>query len=189
MKTIKPLIAAFLMTGIATAASSQVLILLTAASASGAVAAAPEPVTKPVDTGVYAEAGVLGLRFKDGDNTDTPKLGRFVLGYEMRKNLALEGMASFNIKRDDGVGGKTIGFYMKPKKQFGNGSEVFARLGLSDVQRDVDGRTESATRISYGVGFSTYLTREIYGQVDYMHYGNVESVKASGLTFSVGTRF
>ena len=189
MKKIKPLFAVLALVGLATTAQSQVLILMAAAGASGAAAAAPEQVVKPADTGIYVEVGVLGLRFKDGDMMDTPKLGRFALGYEMRKNLALEGMASFNIKRDDGVGGKTIGFYMKPKKQFGNGSEVFARLGLSDVQRDVDGRTESATRISYGVGFSTYLTREVYGQIDYMHYGNVESVKASGLTFSVGTRF
>jgi hypothetical protein len=189
MKKMKLLFAALVLTGVATAASSQVLILMAASSAAGAAAVSADTASKPADTGVYLEAGVLGLRFKDGDSMDTPKLGRFVLGYELRKNLALEGMASFNIKRDDGVAGKTVGFYAKPKKQFGNGSEVFARIGLSDVQRDIAGRADSATRVSYGVGFSTYLTREIYGQIDYMHYGNVDSVKASGLTFSVGTRF
>jgi len=189
MKKMKPLLAALACVGLVGTAHAQVLILMAAAGASGAAAVTTDPVTKPADTGFYAEAGILGLQFKEGNNTDTPKLGRFVLGYDMRKNLSLEGIASFNIQRDDGVAGKTIGFFMKPKKQFGNGSEVFARLGLSDVQRDYAGQNDSAIRVAYGLGFSTYLTRDVYGQVDYMHYGHVESVKASGLTFSIGTRF
>lgn len=188
MKSIKSTFMAALLVCAAGSASAQVLILMAASGAAGATAASPDT-GKPADTGIYAEAGGMGMRFSKDDGSDAPKLARFMLGYDVRKNLSFEGMASFNLKSDDQVSGKTMGFYVKPKKQFSNGSEVFARIGLANTEREYKDHRDSSTKLSYGLGFSTHLTKDVYGQIDYMHYGKVDGYTAAGLTVSVGTRF
>mgnify|MGYP001275831648 CR=1 FL=1 len=188
MKPMKTILAAAVLACVAGTASAQVLILMAASGAAGATAATTDT-SKPADTGVYAEAGVMGMRFSKDDGSDAPKLARFILGYDMRKNLSIEGLASFSLKSDDQVSGRTMGFYMKPKKQFSNGAEVFARIGLASTEREYKDQRDSSTKLSYGLGFAMPLTKDVYGQIDYMHYGRVDGYTAAGLTASVGVRF
>jgi hypothetical protein len=140
---------------------------------------------------MYGEVGYLGLKFKDSDGDSvTPKNVRAVVGKELNDNLSVEILGSVNVKKSDGYSANTFGAYLKPKVKVIQDLELFARAGVArttlNYPDDYTGRT---TKFSYGAGVQYQITKAVYGQVDFMHYGKDNGVTARGYNISVGTRF
>lgn len=140
----------------------------------------------------YVEGGLLGLEVKNNNinYSATPMLARFLVGKEINQNLAVEGMTGFTVSKDDNLSGTTFGAYFKPKMEVSKDVEMFARIGVARTKLKDDSASETVTKVAYGFGAQVQFTKDVYGQVDYMHYGKYEEgATARGLTFSVGTRF
>jgi hypothetical protein len=140
----------------------------------------------------YVEGGLLGLNSKNDSNgySATPKLARFVVGKEINQNLAVEGMVGLNLSKDNGSSGDTVGAFLKPKMEVSKDVEVFARIGAARTKLKADdGSSATISKGAYGLGAQVQFTKDVYGQVDYMHYGKKDGVTASGFNFSIGTRF
>lgn len=154
-------------------------------------------------SGYYGEVGYLGLQFKNEDTKITPKLMRFVIGKELAPNLSIEAMAGVTVAKESWTrengrengdfSGNTYGIYVKPKVEIAKDTEAFARLGIARTSWKDKGNggvfDDAATKLAYGLGLQTKFTKDIYGQIDYMHYAKGDNWKAHGLTFSVGLHF
>ncbi len=149
--------------------------------------------------GYYGEVGYTALHIKNDNNgfAITPKLARLTVGKELDKNLAVEGTYAFTTSKDSGVvGGVTYtgkesfyGAYLKPKMEIAKDVEAFARIGALHTKYEDETGSLSKTKLSYGIGVQTQLTKDVYGQVDYMSYYKQDGMTAKGFTVSVGTRF
>ncbi len=174
--------------------SKNALVALLAVLATGAVSA-----QSMSNQGYYGEVGYTPLNIKNDSNgfDITPKLARLIVGKEINKGLTLEGTYAFTASKDSAVVSGTkytgkaslFGAYLKPKFEIVQDVEVFARVGALHAKYEDEGSNFSKTKLSYGIGMQTQFTKDIYGQVDYMHYGKQDSVTARGFTVSVGTRF
>ncbi|MEY2791847.1 MAG: hypothetical protein RL295_2012 [Pseudomonadota bacterium] len=174
--------------------SKNALVALLAVLATGAVSA-----QSMSNQGYYGEVGYTPLNIKNDSNgfDITPKLARLIVGKEINKDLTLEGTYAFTASKDSAVVSGTkytgkaslFGAYLKPKFEIVQDVEVFARVGALHTKYEDEGSNFSKTKLSYGIGMQTQFTKDIYGQVDYMHYGKQDSVTARGFTVSVGTRF
>lgn len=139
----------------------------------------------------------MALNVKNDKNgfDATPKLARVTFGKEIDKNLSIEGSYAFTVSKDSSVFGgtkynakaTTFGVSLKPKMEIIKDVEVFARIGATHSKYEAS--SVSKTKLAYGVGVQAQLTKDIYGQVDYMNYYKKDSVTAKSLTVSVGTRF
>ncbi|BDU52066.1 outer membrane beta-barrel protein [Limnohabitans sp. INBF002] len=143
----------------------------------------------PAHTDYYAEAGLLGLRLKGDQGSDTPKLGRFIVGKEINRTLSVEGMAALTLKKADGTSADVLGVFVKPKMALAKDVDGFIRVGAATTSANGNGEQGLMTRMAYGFGVETQLTKDIYGQVDYMQYAKSGSESVRGFTLSVGTRF
>jgi hypothetical protein len=158
------------------------LVLVAAASVAGAqTAAAPK---------FYGEVRYLPLNIKFSDGSKvTPKLARVVVGTEINDNLAAEGSLGLTLSKAEGVSATMAGVFLKPKYAIDKDAEVFARVGVARTSLGGEG-SGSMTKAAYGIGAQMAISKDVYGQVDYMHYGkDVAGSTASGFTISVGTRF
>jgi len=137
---------------------------------------------------LYVEGGLLGLKFKDSTDSVTPKLARFVVGKDINANLAVEAMGAFTVNKADGLSANEMAVFAKPKMLIAKDTNGFIRVGAA---RTGTGGTGDGhiTRAAYGFGVETQLTKDVYGQVDYMHYGKSGDLNVRGFTISVGTRF
>lgn len=189
MKKLKSALAVVLFSGFVSAAQAQVLILLAAASLTGHSGVKAEPLAQSADQRMYAQAGLLHLGFAKDGSHDAPDLARFIVGYDIRHNISVEGLAALNLRKADNVSGQSFGLYVKPRMALGEHSELFARLGVANTRREYQGASNASTQLSYGLGASTNITKHVYAQVDYMNYGRVDGYKSSGLALSVGKRF
>lgn len=141
-------------------------------------------------TTIYGEVGQLPLvvRFSDTSKV-TPKLVRSLIGINITENFAVEGVLGVTLNKDEAVTATMAGTFLKSHLAINEDVTFFGRLG---VNRTMLGGVAngSITRTAYGIGLQTQLTKDFYGQLDYMIYGkspNSESVR--GATFSIGTRF
>lgn len=154
------------------------------------------------DSDYYGEIGYTTAHLKNDKNgfSINPKLARLIVGKEFDKNLAVEGAYAFTTSKDsDVVNGvkytgkvSSYGIYLKPKMEIAEDIEVFARIGaLHTEYSEYSGgkSTANKNRLSYGIGIQAKLTKDIYGQVDYMNFYKQNGVTANGFTISVGTRF
>lgn len=177
--------------------SKHVFIALLAVLATGTASA--QSMNK--DSGYYGEVGYSAIKFSDTDASTTPKLVRLIVGTNINENLDVEGAIAFTASKDD-VKGSTdgikysaqhVGFYAKPKIEIAKDTELFGRIGISRTTLKANGTNESTsdsfTKLAYGFGIQTQFTKDVYGQVDYMHLGKKDGVTAKGFTLSVGTRF
>lgn len=147
----------------------------------------------------YGEVGYLALNVKNDKNgfDATPKLARVTFGKEIDKNLSVEGGYAFTVSKDSSVVGgtkynakaTTFGVSLKPKMEIIKDVEVFARIGATHSKYEDEASSVSKTKLAYGVGVQAQLTKDVYGQVDYMNYYKQDSVTTKGITVSVGTRF
>lgn len=174
--------------------SRNALIALLAVLATGAVSA-----QSISNQGYYGEVGYTALNIKNGNNgfDITPKLARLIVGKEINNGLTVEGTYAFTASKDSAVVSGTkytgkasmLGAYLKPKFEIAQDVEVFARVGALHTKYEDEGSSFSKTKLSYGIGMQAQVTKDVYGQVDYMNYVKQDSVTAKGFTVSVGTRF
>ena len=159
------------------------LILVATAGVASAQTAAAQPK-------FYGEVGYLPLNIKFSDGSKvTPNLVRGVVGTEINDNLAAEGSLGLTLSKDDGVSATTVGAFLKPKYAITKDAEVFARIGVTRTSLGGEG-TGSMTKAAYGFGAQMEINKDVYGQVDYMHYGkDAAGSTVRGFTVSIGTRF
>ena len=136
----------------------------------------------------YVEGGLLGLKFKDSTDSATPKLARFIVGKDISSNLAVEAMGAFTVEKADGLSANELGVFAKPKMLISKDTNAFIRVGAARTGAGGSG-SGHITRAAYGFGVETQLTKDVYGQVDYMHYAKDGDLNVRGFTVSVGTRF
>jgi opacity protein-like surface antigen len=157
------------------------LVLVATASMANAQTAAKD---------FYVEGGLLGLKFADSKSSTTPLLARLTVGKEINRNLAVEGMAGFTLSKDEDLSATTTGAFLKPKFEISKDVEAFARVGVAHVATKYKTGSYSTTKAAYGFGVQMQLNKNVYGQVDYMHYGKDDAgSNARGFTVSIGTRF
>jgi opacity protein-like surface antigen len=85
---------------------------------------------------------------------------------------------------------KGFGLFLKPKMALTENTEVFARAGVMRTEIIASPRgSHTGTDVAYGLGIQTNFTKSVYGQLDYMHSYDRDSVAAKGYTLSLGTRF
>jgi hypothetical protein len=163
---------------------SRVLVSLVLVATAGVASA--QTATKDF----YVEGGLLGLKLEGSNTSSTPLLARFVVGKEINKNLAVEGMAAFTVKKDDDLSAQTYGVFLKPKMDVAKDIEVFGRIGVAHTSTNYTTGSFSTTKAAYGFGAQMQFNKDVYGQVDYMHYSKDDAgYNARGFTVSVGTRF
>jgi hypothetical protein len=140
---------------------------------------------------VYAEVGLLDTRVERSTSTAKPLLGRVIVGQDLSKNLSVEGLAGFNLRKDAGVSATTYGVFLKPRMTVIPDVDVFARVGVAQTEEKVTGGSAtSSTKVAYGVGIQTMLNKAIYTQIDFMQYGkDDQGHKINGFAFSAGYRF
>jgi hypothetical protein len=174
--------------------STHTLIALLAVLSAGAA-----PAQSMFSQGYYGEIGYTALSIKNDNNgfDITPKLVRFGVGKEVNENLSVEGIYAFTASKDSIVLSGTkytgkasiYGMYLKPKIEIAPGVEAFARVGAIHTKYEDEGSHISKTKASYGLGIQAQLTKNAYGQVDYMNYYKQDGMTGGGFTVSVGKRF
>ncbi len=138
----------------------------------------------------YVEGGLLGLKFADSTSSNTPMLARLVVGKEINQNLAVEGLAGVTLRKDEDLSATTVGAFLKPKMEVSKDVELFARVGVTHTGTKYNSGSYSTTKAAYGFGAQMQLSKDVYGQVDYMHYAKDGlGTNARRFTVSVGTRF
>lgn len=146
------------------------------------------------DVGYYGEIGYSIVDVSGNGGDARPHALRFVIGNELNKNLGLEAMYTTTTSKDSRLGYdaaiSSFGILLKPKMAVGDSTELFARFGLmrADITASTGG-SHTGTDFAYGIGIQTNFTKSVYGQLDYMHAYDRDSVAAKGYTLSLGTRF
>jgi Outer membrane protein beta-barrel domain len=147
------------------------------------------------DIGYYGEIAYAPIEVGDGSaNTSKPTAARFIIGKDLSPTLALEGMYTTTLSKDDrGAFNATVsnyGIHLKPKMALTPDTLLFARLGVtrSDITASAAG-SHKGNDFSYGVGVQTNITKTVYGQLDYMNYFDKDNTSAKGFALSVGSRF
>jgi hypothetical protein len=174
--------------------SKRILVALFAVLSAGIASAQSVP-----NQSYYGEVGYTSLNIKSDDNgfDITPKLARFIVGKEIDKNLSVEGTYAITASKDSATIDGTkytakatmYGMYLKPKFEITKDVEAFARIGAVHSKYEDEVSSVSKTKASYGLGIQTQFSKDVYGQVDYMHYYKQEGITGKGFTVSVGTRF
>lgn len=175
--------------------SKQALVALLAVLAVGSASAQ----SMKKESGYYGEVGYTALNIKNDNNgfDVTPKLVRLSVGKDLDRNLSVEGIYAFTASKDSAVLGGTkytvkgtmFGAYLKPKIEIAKDVEAFARIGAVHSKYEDEASSVSKTKLSYGIGVQAQLTKDVYGQVDYMSYYKADGLSAKGFTLSIGTRF
>lgn len=152
-------------------------------------------------SGYYGEVGYSAIKFDDQVTSTTPKLVRLIAGTNINESFDAEVAVAFTASEGDihypsenrKLTAKQMGIYVKPKIEMGKDTEFFGRLGISHTTWKSYNSTletsDSFTKPAFGFGIKTQFTKDVYGQVDYMHLGEKNSVSAQGITMSVGMRF
>jgi hypothetical protein len=147
-----------------------------------------------LDNGYYGEIGYSPVDVSGAGGSATPHALRFVIGNEVNKNLGVEAMYSTTTSKDSRQGYDAsysgFGVFLKPKIALTESTEVFARVGVlrADITASTNG-SRTGTDVAYGLGIQTNLSKSMYGQLDYMHSYDRDSVAAKGYTLSLGMRF
>lgn len=150
---------------------------------------------------VYGEAAYSWISYENsGYKADLGAIGA-TIGYEINKNLAIEGMLSEGIS-DDSVqvlglnikvkGKDTYGVFLKPKAVLGD-VELYAKLGWakSNVEYSIPGASvsDSGSDFAYGVGMQYSLSPKTYITGGYMKLYDKDSVTIDGWSFGFGYKF
>jgi opacity protein-like surface antigen len=158
-----------------------------------------------------AELGYSALSVRDGANglKWNPSTLRAVVGYDLHRNLAIEGLAAFGVDSDastNPTGLNTVrlevrqsyGLFLKPRLQLDDRTEVFGRLGWTETtvigsSTSQAGVTNSQKRRlndgAWGAGVNYRFATKAYVGLDYMNSYEKDGIKVDAVTVSVGTRF
>lgn len=156
--------------------------------------------------GMYGELGYSHLNFEETDTAFSakvnPSMVRGIVGYELNRNLAVEGMAGIGLQSDDvrvgsarleGEVDNILGVFVKPKIQLGESVELFGRAGVATTK--VSARagnlsiSDRGTSFAYGGGASFALTPRTSITADYMRYYDRKGIVVDGINVGVGLKF
>ena len=146
------------------------------------------------DNGYYGEIGYSPVELSGAGGNAKPHAVRFIIGNQLNKNFDLEGVYTTTTSKDSRLGYdasiNSFGILLKPKMALTENTELFARAGVmrTDITASTSG-SHKGTDVAYGLGIQTNLTKSVYGQLDYMHMYDRDSVAAKGYTLSLGARF
>ena len=151
---------------------------------------------------LYGEIGWSQITYKESGYSINPSVLRALIGTEVHPNLAIEGMFGFGIADDSvrigssnvkGEIDSTWGVFIKPKLALTPDLDAFVRLGYAKTKLSVSVPgyriSDTGGDISYGVGASSKLSKQVSANVDYMSYYNKDNVKGTGLTLGLGLNF
>lgn len=151
----------------------------------------------------YGELGYTALSYKESGapDADLGLLGA-TIGYEINKNLAVEGLLATGISDDTVQVGAvnvkvknkdTYGFFLKPKAIVAENLEVSAKLGWakSKIEASSLGVTasDSGSDFAYGVGVQYSVTPTAYITGGYSNFYNKDGTKVDGWNIGVGYKF
>jgi opacity protein-like surface antigen len=158
----------------------------------------------------YGEVGYSWITAKDNVNgigiKANPNAIRGILGFELHKNVAIEGLAALGVRDGDvKANGQTVpgvklevdnalGLYLKPKAKLNESFEIFARAGVARVEGTISvagfgSASASETSFSWGGGLSYAISQTVGLNLDYMQYVSKDGFKATGFTLGLGMRF
>jgi opacity protein-like surface antigen len=146
------------------------------------------------ENGYYGEVGYSAVGVSGTGGDATPEAIRFVFGNEVNKNLGVEAIYTNTLSKESRPGYDAsfngFGVFLKPKMALSNDTEAFARIGVlrADITASTGG-SHTGTDMAYGLGIQTNFSPSVYGQLDYMHSYDRDSVAAKGYTLSLGARF
>ncbi len=133
-----------------------------------------------------------------GGSLDT-NAGRFLLGYRVHPNVDIEGMVGVGLE-DVPLSGSTgrltqsLGLFIKPGMDFGNGLRAFARVGSINSRGEItdsSGSKSSGSKstTAFGIGLSYRMSEQWAVSLDYMQYGRVEGTTISGPGLGISYSF
>lgn len=157
---------------------------------------------------LYGEVGYMALNIKATEDAETlkanPSMLGLTIGYDVHKNVAIEGMVAFSVRKD-GVefNGEAIpvdvkvnnayGIFVKPKVMLSENFEVFGRLGYVENKISASGFGETVSEtngdFAYGVGVNYYVNKTMYVTGNYMSVYNKDNTKAGAFTIGLGMKF
>ena len=157
---------------------------------------------------LYGEIGYAPLKFSGSDAghtmTASPKVLGLTVGYDVYKNVAVEGLFAFSAGDDTATdnGAATAaklkvvsayGFFVKPKTMLGANFEVFGRLGYMYKKVNISGPGGSESLdgngFAYGLGANYYFATKTYATINYTKYYSKDDGKVDGFMFGIGMKF
>jgi opacity protein-like surface antigen len=154
----------------------------------------------------YAELGInftqytlADLSFSNANNYGLR------LGKNLSENFAVEGVyvsgttdASYSSSATGAMTFKqtgSYGLYIKPKAKLSDDLELFGRLGYfrsngtltSSILRRSEDTSDNS--VSYGLGVSYNITRNVYASLDYMQWLKKDGADIKGFGLNVGFNF
>lgn len=158
---------------------------------------------------MYVDAAYVPMEFsiaKSGDKLEaTPHVVRLILGRDVSRYLALEGMLAFGVKSDGVVlngladpdttlkGNNAYGLYLKPKYPVSDNVTVFWRLGYNRIDYSVTNLagkdSDHHSGFAYGAGVSINVNPRLNVFIDYMSYLDRLQADSRGIGAGLGFRF
>jgi opacity protein-like surface antigen len=150
---------------------------------------------------LYGELGYTFLSVKGNGLDADPQALRGIIGYDVHRYLAVEGMLAFGVRKDTFFDFEentvklkhAFGLFVKPKYDFGN-IEAFARLGWARTKVDFScpsglcqGSNDSD--FAYGLGVNYRFNPKMHVGLDWARYQDKGGVKVDGWTIGFGYRF
>ena len=148
----------------------------------------------PATSNYYAEVGVAATELKENNQTYNPNSMRLVVGKNLNRNFAVEGIYAFTINSDNqptfDAKSDHYGISIKPQIEINENTDLFMRVGYgrSNVTSSANGE-KSASDWIYAIGIQTKFTSDLYGQLDYTNYLHKDGVSVQGIGFSLGIRY
>ena len=177
----------------------RIVAALVLASGVGLVQAADSP--------LYAQVGYSMLQIKDGNfKADVNQLAA-VVGYDVTKEVAVEGLLSMGLSDNEFSPGFSLkiknmyGIFVKGNAKINNEFSVHGRLGYTNADIGITAKnggisgssSETLSGLAYGFGASYAISKELSVNADYNFYGregkNGSASSFDGLTFGVGYKF
>jgi hypothetical protein len=152
----------------------------------------------------YFETAVTRVNFSEPGLSLSPSVLKATLGSKISDNFAIEGIAGLGSGTSNAsyqgvnVGYKInsiSGLYLKSMAKAGDSSEVYAKLGFSNISATVTASvpglssslSQSGSSSSYGVGAKFGISKGTSVLLDYMSYYNKSGIKYTGP--SIGLSF
>ena len=149
----------------------------------------------------YFEVGLNSLNYAQTGLRLSPTAVRAIAGRNMGPTFSYEGMLAIGSSQGtDTIAGKNaavkmdpmFGAYLRARKELASGLEVFGRMGVASVVKNLDGAyfTDSPTSqrmgsVSYGLGVKIRLKRDSNFVADYMSYYNRKQESIDGLSLGL----
>lgn len=157
----------------------------------------------------YVDAAYVPMELsiaKSGDKLEaTPHVVRLILGRDVSRYLAVEGMFAFGVKSDGVVlngladpdsslkSHNAYGLYLRPKYPLTDNLTVFWRLGYNRIDYSLTNPagkdSDHQSGFAYGAGVSITVNPRLNVFIDYMSYLDRLQAASRGIGAGLGFRF